>query len=112
MKVHRQQLTSQAAIAADGDGALVQVLPIDVVFFLDCTVMTAGTLDVTIEAQPNRTRNRGKTPREWRPRPLPSRGFRPYRDYDPEGFSRLGPKVISRSLRLRFGVAPESAEKP
>lgn len=51
MHVYRQQLTSQAAITSDGDGALVQVLPRNVVFFLNCTVLTAGSLDVTIEAQ-------------------------------------------------------------
>ncbi len=51
MQVYRQQLTSQSAISADGDGALVQVLSRTVVFFLNCTVMTAGTLDVTIEVQ-------------------------------------------------------------
>lgn len=51
MNIYRQQLTSQVSISADGDGALVPVTPRDVVFFLNCTVLTAGTLDVTVEAQ-------------------------------------------------------------
>lgn len=53
-----------------------------------------------------------KTPREWGPKPLPSRDFRPCWDYDPEGFSQLGPETISRPFQVRLGVAPESAEKP
>jgi hypothetical protein len=51
-----------------------------------------------------------KTPRECGPKPLPSRGFRPYRDSFPERLvSQWGPQVVSRLLKVRAKVAPESA---
>jgi len=51
-----------------------------------------------------------KTPRECGPKPLPSRGFRPNRDSFPERLvSQWGPQAVSRLLKVRVKVAPESA---
>jgi hypothetical protein len=51
MQVFRQQLIDAVAVVASGAGALVQVLPRDVVFVLDVTVAGGTTLDVDVEAQ-------------------------------------------------------------
>lgn len=51
MKVYRQQLHNGVAVVASGNGALVQVLPRNVVFVLDVTDASGTSLDVDIEAQ-------------------------------------------------------------
>lgn len=54
-----------------------------------------------------------KTPREFRPKPLPSRGLRPAETPNPERLvSQWVPGVTSQSLQVRFGVAPDSAPTP
>jgi hypothetical protein len=59
------------------------------------------------------TNNTRRTPREFRSKPLPSRGFRPAGTPNPEGsVSQWVPGVTSRSLQVRSGVAPKPATTP
>lgn len=51
MQIYRQQLHDGVAETASANGALVLVIPRNVVFVLDVTAITAGSLDVDIEAQ-------------------------------------------------------------